>query len=158
MVPPFVDENHRMFHLQVSGEALWNWRDVCRPGTLFELLQASILPLRYQLHDSACERVGDVVARSVRRFREKVQSSTNGKKRKRLKAETWVKLGIKPEEIKQTPSDVLAQLNEANGNLHATMEKSAELYAEMRERLAHSGKDFTEVGKRQQHRHLTQIQ
>ena len=109
MVPPFVDENHRMFHLQVSGEALWNWRDVCRPGTLSELLQASILPLRYQLHDSACERVGDVVARSVRRFREKVQSSTNGKKRKRLMAETWVKLGIKPEEIKQTPSDGAAK-------------------------------------------------
>ena len=69
-----------------------------------------------------------------------------------------MKLGTKPEEIKQTPSDVLAQLNKANGNLHATVEKSAELYTEMRERLAHSGKDFTEVGKRQQHRHLTQIQ
>jgi len=55
MVPPFVDENDRMFHLQVSGEALWKWRDVCKPGTLFELLQASILPLGYQLHDSACQ-------------------------------------------------------------------------------------------------------
>ena len=80
MVPLFVDGNDRMFHLQVSGEALWKWRDVCKPGTLLELLKASILPLGYQLHDSACERVGDVVARSVRRFREKLQSSTNGKK------------------------------------------------------------------------------
>ena len=53
MVPPFVDENQWMFHLQLSGEALWKWRDVCAPGTLFELLQASILPLSYQLHDSA---------------------------------------------------------------------------------------------------------
>ena len=158
MVPPFVDENDQMFHLQVSGEALWDWRDVSMPGTLFELLQASILPLGYQLHDSARERVGDSVARSVRRFREKVQSNTNGKKRKRLKAETWIKLGIKPEEIKHTPNDVLALLNRANGNLHDTADKSAELYAEMRERLAHSGKDFTEVGKRQQNRHLTQIQ
>ena len=147
-----------MFHLQVCGEALWKWRDVCRPGTLFELLQASILPLGYQLHDSACERIADVLARSVRRFREKVQSSRNGNKRKRLKAETWIKLGIKPEEIKQTPNDVLAQLNQANGNLSATAEKSVELYAEMQERLAHAGRDFTEVGKRQQHRHLTQIQ
>ena len=67
MVPPFVDGNDRMFHLQVSGEALWKWRDVCKPGALFELLQASILPLGYQLPDSACERVGDVVARSKRR-------------------------------------------------------------------------------------------
>ena len=49
-------------------------------------------------------------------------------------------------------------MSQANGNLHATAEKSAELYAEMRERLALSGKDFTDVGKRQQHRHLTQIQ
>ena len=62
-------------------------------------------------------------------------------------AETWIKLGIKAEEIKQTPNDVLAQLNQANGNLPATLEKSAELYAEMRERLSHSGRDFTEVGK-----------
>jgi len=84
MVPPFVDENDRMFRLQVSGEALGKWKDVCKAGTLFELLQASILPLGYQLHDSACERVGDVVARSVRRFREKLQSSTNGKKRKKF--------------------------------------------------------------------------
>ena len=42
MVPPFVDENDRMFRLQVSGEALWKWKDVCKAGTLFELLQASI--------------------------------------------------------------------------------------------------------------------
>ena len=69
MVPPFVDENNRMFHLQVCGEALWKWRDVCRPGTLFELLQASILPLGYQLHDSACERFADVLARSGKRYK-----------------------------------------------------------------------------------------
>ena len=53
-----------------------------------------------------------------------------------------MKLGIKPEEVKQTPGDVLAQLNQADGNPHATAEKSAELFAGMRERLAHSGKDF----------------
>ena len=120
MVPPFIDGNDRTFHLQVSGEALWKWRDVCKPGTLFELLQASILPLGYQLHDSACKRVGDVVARSVRRFREKLQSSTNGKKRKKLKAETcnWIKLGIKAGEIKQTPNDVLALSHRFTWVLH----------------------------------------
>ena len=63
-----------------------------------------------------------------RRFREKLQSSRNGKKRKKLKAETWIKLGIKAEEIKQTPNDVLAQLNQANGNLPATLEKFQESY------------------------------
>ena len=82
MVTPFVDKNSPMFHLQINGEALWKWRDVCRPKTLFELLQASILPLGYQLDESACGRVGDAIARSRRRFRQKVQGTTNGKETK----------------------------------------------------------------------------
>ena len=79
-------------------------------------------------------------------------------KTKRIKAETWIKLAIRPDEIKQTPNDVLAQLTEDNSKLRAAVEeKAADLYDEMRQRLAHSGKEFTEVGKKQQHRHLTQI-
>jgi len=74
-----------------------------------------------------------------------------------LKAETWIKLGIKAEEIKQTPNDVLVQLNQANGHLPATLEKSAELYAEMRDRLSHSGRDFTEVGKNQQRNYTRSV-
>ena len=91
-------------------------------------------------------------------FGKSYKAARTEKKRKKLKAETWIKLGIKAEEIKQTSIDVFAQLNQAKGNLPATLEKSAELYAEMRERLSHSGRDFTEVGKKQQRRHLTQIQ
>jgi len=37
-------------------------------------------------------------------------------------------------------------------------EKAADLYNKMRQRLAHSGNDYTEVGKKQQYRQLTQIQ
>ena len=55
MVPPFVDENCRMFHLQVSGEVLCKWSDVCRLETLFEKLQVSIMPLGYQLQDSTMQ-------------------------------------------------------------------------------------------------------
>ena len=87
-----------------------------------------------------------------------MQSTKDGKKRRRLKAETWIKLAIRPEEIKQTPDDVLAQLTQDNSRLRATVEeKAADLYDEMRQGLAHSGKEFTEVGAKQQHRHLTQI-
>ena len=76
-----------------------------------------------------------------------------------MRTETWIKLAIKPEEIQQSPNDVLAQLTQENSELHATVEeKAADLYHEMRLRLAHSGKDFTEVGKKQQHRSLTRIQ
>ena len=58
-------------------------------------------------------------------FGKSYKAARTEKKRKKLKAETWIKLGIKAEEIKQTPNDVLAQLNQANGNLPATLEKSA---------------------------------
>ena len=89
---------------------------------------------------------------------ELMQSTKDGKKRKRIKAETWIKLAKTRDEIKQTPNDMLAQLTEDNSKLRAAVEgKAADLYDEMHQRLAHSGKEFTEVGKKQQHRHLTQI-
>ena len=76
-----------------------------------------------------------------------------------MQAETWVKLSIKPDEIKQTPKDVLTQLTKKNEDLHATIkEKAANLYWKMKEELTQRGKDFTQVGDKQQWRHLTQKQ
>ncbi|KAJ7384317.1 hypothetical protein OS493_022424 [Desmophyllum pertusum] len=90
-----------------------------------------------------------------------MEGITNGKKRKRTRAETWVKVTINPEEILQSPYDVKTQLTEEN-NLRATgptvEDKEVNLYWEMRQKLPHTGKDFTSVGKKQQNRHLTQIQ
>ena len=43
----------------------------------------------------------------VRRFLKKIGNTKDGKKRKSLKAETWLKLAIKPEEIEYTPFDVM---------------------------------------------------
>ena len=65
------------------------------------------------------------------------------KQYEREKTKTWIKLGIKAEEIKQTPNDVLAQLNQANGDLPATVVKSAELYAEMRDSSLRSSEQGT---------------
>ena len=46
-----------------------------------------------------------------------------------MRADTWVKLSIKPVEIKQTPKDVMTQLTEENEDLRATIEeKAANLY------------------------------
>ena len=123
------------------------------------MLQRSILPLGYELKELSRERVGNATAVNIKRFWQKIQATTNGKKRKRLKAETWVKLAIKPEEIQRTPNDVLAQLTQQNSQLSATVEeRAADLYDEMRRRLAHTGKEFQDVGKKQQNRHLAQIQ
>ncbi|CAH3178545.1 unnamed protein product, partial [Porites lobata] len=142
MVPPFVDESSPMFHLQIHGE---------KPATVFDLLQVSVKPLGYQFEESARDGIGHSIAESIRRFWRRIQATTDGKRRKKIRTETWIKLAIKPEEIKLSPNDVLTKLTEENGNLRATVEeKAADLYHKMRQKMAHSGKDFTDVGKKQQ--------
>ena len=70
-----------------------------------------------------------------------------------------MKLSIKPDEVKQTPKDVVTQLTEENEDLHKTIdEKAANLYWKMKEELTHRVKKFTQMGDKQQRRHLTQIQ
>ena len=101
------------------------------PEDSVDLLQASILPLGYQMTESARERVGNTTAESIRRLWRKMQSTKDGKKRRRRKAETWIKLATRPDEIKQIPNDVLAQLTEDNSKLRAAVEeKAADLYDE----------------------------
>ena len=57
------------------------------------------------------------------------QATTNGKERKRLKAETWLKLAINPEEIQRTPNDVMTQLIQQNSKLSTTVkERASDLY------------------------------
>ena len=83
-----------------------------------------------------------------------MQAITDGKRRKRKKAETWIKVAVKPDEIPRTPDDIMAELNRHCKNV----EKVAELHDKMRRELAHSGKEFHEVGNKWQSRHLSQIQ
>ena len=66
-----------------------------------------------------------------------------------MRAETWIKLRVKPEEIEESPKDVLAHLMEDNNKLYQSVEeKAADLYNKMRQGLANPGKDYTEVGKK----------
>ena len=49
MVPAFVDENSRTFHLQIHGEEIYRCREICgKPATVFDLLQVSFKTLGYQ--------------------------------------------------------------------------------------------------------------
>ena len=155
MVPPYVNVIIPTFDLQINGEGIWRWREVSgRPKTLFELLQISVSQLGYRLAESGCERVGQALAQSVRRFRLKIQSTSNGKKRKQLKGETWIKASLQPHEIEQSPTDVVAHLTRENREFNTSLEaKAADLYRHMCD--THSGKDFTEVGNG---RDTTQIQ
>ena len=107
-----------------------------RPKMVFRLLQHSLLPLGYKLTESSRDRVGKVVAASVRRFWKKIQAITDGKRRKRMKGETWTKMDIKPDEVQCTPNDITAEtLRKRCANVE---EMAAELHDKMRRELAHS--------------------
>ena len=127
------------------------------PRHCLNYFKIGVSQLGYRLAVSGCERVGQAFAQSVRRFRLKIQSTLNGKKRKQLESETWIKVSLQPHEIEQSPNDVVAHLTRENRELNTSLEaKAADLYRHMCD--THSGKDFTEVGKRQRQRHLAQIQ
>ena len=146
VVPPFLEESNPVYIIQMSGEAAWKWRVFyCLPLRVFDLLQASILPLGYKLNESSCDRDGRTVSENIRRFERKMDSITSGKQRQKVRAETWVKITINPEEIALTPSDVLAKVTKEKNDLSTTVEeKTAELYNSEGQRLTHNGKHFTE--------------
>ena len=158
-VPLFLVESNPVYMIQMSGEAAWKCREFYwLPRRVFDSLQASILPLGYKLNESSCDRVGRTVGENIRRFKRKMDSITSGKQRQKVRAETWVKITINPEEIALTPSDVLAKVTKKNNDLSTTVEeKTAELYNSEGQRLAHNGKHFTDVGKKQQNIQLTEI-
>ena len=150
VVPPFLEESNLVYIIQMSGEAAWKWRVFYwLPRRVFDSLQASILLLGYKLNEPSCDRtVGGNM-----RFKRKMDSMTSGKQRQKVRAETWVKITINPEEIVLTPSDVLAWVTKENNNLRTTVEeKAAELYDSVGQRLTHNDRHFTEVGKKQQNR------
>ena len=91
MVRPYVESNDPKFHLQINGEALWHWRKVRgHPRAAFDVLQASISRIGYKLEESARDRVGHAIARSIRNFWRKINEISNSKKRKTVKASKWV--------------------------------------------------------------------
>ena len=134
MVPPFVDENSPTFHLQMYGEEVYRCREICgKPATVFDILQVSVKPLGYQFEESAQDHIGLAIAVIIQQFWRKIQSTADGKRRKKIRTETWINPAIKPEDIKVLPNDVLTKLTEENGNLCATVEeKAADLYHKIR--------------------------
>ena len=76
-----------------------------------------------------------------------------------VRASQRVTISFIPNEIMLSPSNMVVQLTEENGHLRDTVEEqAAELYWSMKNSLAHKGKDFVDVRKKQQQRHLEQIQ
>ena len=77
MVRPYVDSCDLKFCLQIYEEAVWHWREVRgQPIVTFDVLQASILGIRYKLEESARDRVGHAISTSIRNFWRKINGIT----------------------------------------------------------------------------------
>ena len=68
-------------------------------------------------NESSSDRAGHTVGKNIRRFKRKIDSITSGKQRQKVRAETWVKIAINPEDIALTPSDVLAKVTKESNYL-----------------------------------------
>lgn len=109
LVPPFVDGNDPNFCLQINGNVLWQWRILeGNLKKLFIVLQRNLEPNGYLLEESAFDWVFLLLNTKTRTFIHKIKEVSNGKRRKKMKAETWVKLTIYSSEILQSPFDIFA--------------------------------------------------
>ena len=63
--------------------------------------------LGYRLTESSYDRAGRTIGKNIRRFKRRVETITNGKKKKQFRSEKWINITINPEEIEQSPTDTL---------------------------------------------------
>ena len=160
MVAPFVNGNDPNFSLQINGKMLWEWRKLeGNLKKLFVVFQANLRPNGYKLEESAFDRISVLLSTKTATFVNKIKAERNGKMRERKKAETWLKLCLYSNEIRQSPYDIYGEMNEKRKEQNATIdEQAAKLYEEMTQNHQHKGKHFSDVSSRQQRRHLLQIQ
>lgn len=77
----------------------------------FAVLQGSLEELGYRLDESSSQRVGMLLVSRIYCFLKKLKKATNGKKRQKVKAETWIKMRLLPNEISHQPRDIIAEYN-----------------------------------------------
>ena len=107
MLPP--SKNSKDFHLQVNGEALWRWRQLSIEG-IFEALQKNLSGIGYSLSGSSRARVKIVIKSQVDYLTQKVRKNFDPKTRRTLRSGHWGDIALHPEEIFQSPSDIISEL------------------------------------------------
>ena len=66
-----------------------------------------------------------LLSAKTKTFVDKIKKENNGKRRRKKKADTWIKLILYPAEISHSPYDILTELNEKLDQLDATVQEQA---------------------------------
>lgn len=112
MVVPLMRSTDPHFYVQINGKALWVWRNIKgKTKMAFAVLQGSLEGLGYRQDESSSQRVGMLLVSRIYCFLKKLKKATNGKKRQKVKAETWIKMRLLPNEISHQPRDIIAEYN-----------------------------------------------
>ena len=106
-----------MFHLQINGEALWQWRDIKRPHQIFDVLQFNLYQIGYQLSSSCQNRVGLNIYGRMQYVTKKVRNANGKKCRDAVRSQYWCTIALHPTELSQPPEDVIAELKKAEEEL-----------------------------------------
>ena len=116
VVPPFADGKDPNYCLQINGDVLLEWRTLeGNLKNLYAVLQRNLRLNGYLLEESAFNRVSVLLSTKTKTFVDKIKKENNGKRRRRKKAETWIKLFLY----------ILTELNEKLDQLDATVQEQA---------------------------------
>ena len=114
-VPGKDDPNS--FHLQVNGEALWQWRNKTSPSQLFEVIQDGLVKIGYRLSQSSRARVGKNVKARLDHIAHKIRGTTDCNARKAMRSKYWCTIALHREEIAQGPADIIDHLKNTEEEL-----------------------------------------
>ena len=111
MLSPPLNSCDQLFHLEINGELLWQWRThKLDPVLLFHALQENVSPLGYILNSGSMVRVGQLLKNKVYVIMKTINSSRNGEVRRSLRSKYWVTFAIHRDEIFKVPADVIHEL------------------------------------------------
>ena len=99
MVSPCKQGHNSNFYLKINGKALWLWRKI---NYSFQHASGMLRELAYELNGSCSKRVGRQITTRVRHFLKQLEIA-KGRKRQRIKPETWFNIVIFPTEVHLHP-------------------------------------------------------
>ena len=172
--PPLVNGLDPNFYVQICLETLWKWRGLtagAQKEQLFAAFNSAMRMLGYGVKEESQCRIVQVLKTRINWMLRQTEKISNSRRRRLKREEKWSTITVQEDEICQSPGDIVAQrrvrekeLEKENELLRSQLnEKAAKLYEEMaRARqppssLVNRGKNFHEVGERQQKRQLDKI-
>lgn len=177
VIPPKL-KSDESFIIQITGDGLWQWRQIMCKALAFEALNESLRPLGYRISPTGRGRIAQCLYKAIHSFKKKASSRLLGKCDKdRLISKKIYELEVKSTEVAAMLQDVINDLERRQKEMEEEInklkkeleEQSRKVYSvlveqiEMKRRLSivdglgNKGKKIQEVNERQARRKLAEM-